>query len=193
MSGSAGRSAAGATSPATPVAGLDEVPDTAPPAGLTEVFRRVPTSVALLTSLGPDGPSITTVTAFCCLSLAPPLVLACLDNRSRTLGRLLDRQEFAVNVLRHSQSELAAAFARPDTDRTAWMPSHFRLHRRVPILTDALAWATCTVTTTHRGGDHTIIIGLVTAADHRPGRPLVRHEQQYGSWTPTPDGEPTRL
>ncbi len=54
-----------------------------------------------------------------------------------------------------------------------------------PILEDALACVECRVVEVHDGGDHTIYIGEVQAADARLGDPLL----YFGGRYRTLDGE----
>ena len=50
----------------------------------------------------------------------------------------------------------------------------------VPVLDGALAWVACSLTDLLPGGDHTIGIGAVTAAQHRAGEPLIWFRGTYG-------------
>src|SRR5438874_8342517 len=74
-------------------------------------FRRamglVPTAVTVITAPGADGPSGATANAVVSLSLEPPLMLAALDRRSRTLAALRRAGVFGVSVLAAGQDDLA--------------------------------------------------------------------------------------
>ena len=62
------------------------------------------------------GPVGVTVSAFCSLSLEPPLILVCLDNRTGCIAHFLESGSgFAVNVLAADQRALSDAFAGPQT------------------------------------------------------------------------------
>jgi 3-hydroxy-9,10-secoandrosta-1,3,5(10)-triene-9,17-dione monooxygenase reductase component len=142
----------------------------------------LPTGVTILTTASTDGPIGMTTSAVTSLSLDPPLILACLANQSSTLAHIRAHGAFAVNILAAEHDALADRFAtgRP-SDRFTRIT-----HRTItglPILHGALAWITCTVTTTHPGGDHTILIGEVTATDHRGGAALVRRRGVYSALT----------
>lgn len=68
-----------------------------------EVFRQVlggvPTPVSVVTTMGGGRPHGTTVSAFCSLSLEPPLVPVALDRASDLLALVRRTQRFAVNLL----------------------------------------------------------------------------------------------
>ena len=114
-----------------------------------------------------DGlPRGLTVNSFTSVSLDPPLVLICLDRRSRAVGTLPGRS-FAINMLTADQRELAWHFAgRPSVEPPAW-----RRIGDVPLLRESLAWLVCEPWSTHDAGDHVIVIGRVSAygaADEAP-------------------------
>ncbi|GGW72029.1 oxidoreductase [Streptomyces lucensis JCM 4490] len=172
-------------------AALPPLPD--PPRAPTAVFPRpsqqefrdvlahLPAGVSVLTTDGAHGPAGLTASAVCSLSVEPPLLLACVDNRSRTLARLLDHGTFAVNVLRRDQTDVARAFADPGTgqdDRFAMVP-HRRAEQGAIVFDDALAWLSCRVQDTFPGGDHTIVTGRVQALSHTHGEPLVWHQRGF--------------
>src|SRR6202020_3142235 len=71
------------------------------------------TGVTVVTSRTSDGTPVgTTVSAVSSLSLAPPLLLVCLDRASQTLAAIREQAAFAVNVLSEGQERLSANFAR---------------------------------------------------------------------------------
>jgi len=49
-----------------------------------------------------------------------------------------------------------------------------------PVFDGVLAWVDCRVHATADGGDHTIYIGEVLAADSGAGAPLLFHRGAYG-------------
>ncbi|HEV3052580.1 MAG TPA: flavin reductase family protein, partial [Longimicrobium sp.] len=111
----------------------------------------------------------------------PTLVLVCVDLTSDTHAWLKAAGYFAVNVLEEGRGEtLARRFASGGAEEkfrgTAW-----RAERTgAPVLDEALAWMDCRVTAELPGGDHTIFIGEVLAADAREGTPLLYYRGGYG-------------
>ncbi|HYR08502.1 MAG TPA: flavin reductase family protein [Longimicrobium sp.] len=149
-------------------------------------FRRVighfATGVSVVTSCRRDGEACgLTVSAVSSVSLNPTLVLVCVDQKSETHGWLQAAGHFAVNVLEEGHGEtLARRFAGGGAEEkfrgTAWRPER----TGAPVLDEALAWMDCRVTAALPGGDHTIFIGEVLAADAREGTPLLYYRGGYG-------------
>lgn len=70
---------------------------------------RFATGVTVITTATADGPIGCTVSAFCSLSLDPPLVLACLG-RERSMHRALAAAPgFGVSILASDQGAVATA------------------------------------------------------------------------------------
>jgi flavin reductase (DIM6/NTAB) family NADH-FMN oxidoreductase RutF len=143
------------------------------------VFGRLAQGVTVVTSHGDDGPCGMTASSVSSLSLDPPLALVCFSNASRTLAVVSETQRFGLNVLKLHQHEPSSAFARPGSDPQRFARFPFELRDGIPMLRDPLAWAICRLEGLVRVGDHTIAIGLVQAASHDEGEPLVWHRGAY--------------
>ena len=144
------------------------------PGTLREVCAHFATGVTVITT-GPPGESAgATVNSFTSVSLAPPLVLFCLHERSRLRPALGRAGGFAVNFLTYEQQPLAWAFAGRESARLQDVPHH-RSGTGLPVLSEALAFLACRLVTEHDGGDHTIVVGEVVelGAHHRGQDPLV--------------------
>ena len=118
-------------------------------------------------------------TAFTSVSLDPPLVLVCVDKKSESHPHFHTSRVFAVNFLAADQQELSRRFAVSGGDKF----SDVGLRQGVtgaPVLADVLGHLECRTTDIHEGGDHTIFIGEVTAADARAGEPLLYFRGTYG-------------
>ncbi|WP_433515857.1 flavin reductase family protein [Nonomuraea sp. CA-143628] len=133
----------------------------------------------------PEGvPVGLTATSFSSVSLDPPLVSFYVDQSSTTWPWLRLADHFAVNVLAGHQHDLATRFARRGIDRfaepTRWHPGP----HETPLLEDVSAHLICLPHTTVEIGDHTLVVGLVTAAQTTPARPLLYHRGRYGRFLP---------
>jgi flavin reductase (DIM6/NTAB) family NADH-FMN oxidoreductase RutF len=148
------------------------------------VFGRLAQGVTVVTTRGPDGPRAMTATSVSSLSLVPPLALVCFSNASRTLSAVAESRQFAVNMLKRDQSERSTALARSGRPPEALMRLPLDLRHEIPLLRDALAWAVCRLEGLVQAGDHTIAIGLVQAAGHDDGEPLVWHRGVYRGLAP---------
>ncbi|HSP08504.1 MAG TPA: flavin reductase family protein, partial [Candidatus Dormibacteraeota bacterium] len=147
------------------------------PRRFREVMASFPSGVVVLTAFGDDGqPRGLTVSAFCAVSLEPPLALACIDRSSNTLPAVQHTGGFTANILAAGRERLARQMATKGAgkfDSLRWRQPSSAIGG--PILEDdAAAYAVCTLRDTIEGGDHWVLIGLVTEGETREGiAPLV--------------------
>jgi flavin reductase (DIM6/NTAB) family NADH-FMN oxidoreductase RutF len=136
--------------------------------------------VTVVTTAGKDG-SVRgmTVSAFSSLSLDPPLVLICVENRTSIYEHLNEEGGFfAVNILAEDQELVSRRFATKDTDRFDGI-GYTTGATGSPILTGALAFVECRVVNAYPGGDHTIFVGEVEAMGATEGKPLAYFRGGY--------------
>ena len=131
-----------------------------------------PSGVVVLTAFGDDGrPRGLTVSAFCAVSLQPPLALVCIDKTSNTLPAVQHTGGFTANILAAGREGLARTMATKLTDKfdgLAWQRPQSPVGG--PILEDdAAAYVVSALRDTIEAGDHWILIGLVTEGMHREG------------------------
>jgi 3-hydroxy-9,10-secoandrosta-1,3,5(10)-triene-9,17-dione monooxygenase reductase component len=148
-------------------------------------FRRVmghwATGVAIVAAQRPDGaPCGMTANAVCSLSLHPPLLLVCVEHAADTHDCIREAGAFAINMLDSGQERLARRFADWEAADKFTGVAYRAEQTGAPVLEDALAWADCTLHAEYDGGDHTIFVGLIGAADARDGRPLIFFRGGYG-------------
>jgi len=113
-----------------------------------------------------------TVSAFCSLSLDPPLILICIDNQTASHYAFAESKFFVVNILHEKQQHYAVQFAssvQNKFDRIEFLTST----NGTPILKDALANLECQLINTHSDGDHTIFVGQVEKTSINNGNPLI--------------------
>lgn len=166
----------------------------------TRRFRRVfghfCTGVTIITTIDDDGPAGFACQAFAPLSLDPPLALFCPQAGSDTWRRIRVRASFCVNVLADDQRDISRTFGTrgtPGTDRFAGL-TWTAAPSGAPILAGALAWADCEVAAIHPGGDHTIVVGRVTAlGECRDTGPLLFYKGRYTSTPPVSPYEPPEV
>ncbi len=142
--------------------------------GFRQFFRLDARTVAVVTALGYDGPSGSTVTSFCALSADPPLLIVCLKNDSRTLQRMKENGMFAMHLLRGDQAWICDLFARMQADKGQLFANlEFIDVDGAPVLPNTLAWAACELQRSYCDCDHTIVTGKMISAHCNPGTPLV--------------------
>jgi flavin reductase (DIM6/NTAB) family NADH-FMN oxidoreductase RutF len=122
----------------------------------------------------PHGTTVGTVTA---LSLTPPLVSIALDNGSDLLRIVRRAGWFGINLLRREDADLARRFAAKGRDKFAG--ADWTICDSAPRLVRSGMWVACSVHGTIAAGDHTVIHGLVRAADVTRFVPLVYHVRQF--------------
>lgn len=153
------------------------------PQRFREVMASFPSGVVVLTAFGPDSkPRGLTVSAFCAVSLEPPLALACIDKTSNTLPAVQHTGGFTANILAAGREQLARRMATKVTDKfdsIGWRRPESPIGG--PILEDdTAAYAVCTLRETIEAGDHWILIGFVTEGGHRDGiAPMVFSRRGY--------------
>jgi 4-hydroxyphenylacetate 3-hydroxylase, reductase component len=120
-----------------------------------------------------------TVNAFASVSLEPPLVLVCIDNRSDAHRGFHASGVFGISVLAEGQEEWSRRFATPGPEK--WTGATFETGAAgVALIPGALAHVECRVAAAHPAGDHTIYVGQVASLTATPGRPLLYHGSAYG-------------
>lgn len=119
-----------------------------------------------------------TVSAFCSVSLEPPLVLISIEKTASAHQALTTAKGFVVNVLAAKQEQLARRFAIVDIDRFEGV-GFTRSGRGYAIIDDVLAVIECDRVSTVDGGDHTIILGEVQATRAESGTPLLYYRGGY--------------
>jgi 3-hydroxy-9,10-secoandrosta-1,3,5(10)-triene-9,17-dione monooxygenase reductase component len=135
------------------------------PAQFRAVMGHFATGVTVVTASGSDGPVGMTANAVCSLSLEPLLLLVCFDNDARTLRVVRETERFGVNVLAAGQEPLARLFASKAPEAAKFAGVRHTVHDGIPVIAGVLAWVGCTLQRLVPGGDHTIGIGAVTAAE----------------------------
>ncbi|MCU1679085.1 MAG: flavin reductase [Frankiales bacterium] len=134
-----------------------------------------------------------TASAFTSVSLDPPLVLVCSHKSSRFHDAVLDSAMWGVSILAEEGTGASAWFAhkgRPLETQFDGIPHH-RGESGTVLLDESLAWLECTTETVVDGGDHTILVGAVTAARVRDDidDPLLYYRSHYGTIVRLPESE----
>lgn len=148
-------------------------------------FGSIPSAVAVVTAVDGDGvPQGFTCNALCAVSVDPPLLLVCADERSRTLPVLLAAGGFAVHLLADDGEELARVFASRSErkfDGVAWTPSE--VAGGAPLLGyGVLATAECTLARALEAGDHRVLLGRMERVRVHPRRPVLYQRGVFTAW-----------
>jgi 3-hydroxy-9,10-secoandrosta-1,3,5(10)-triene-9,17-dione monooxygenase reductase component len=130
-----------------------------------ELFRKASgywaTGVSIVTTCDVDQtPYGLTMNSVTSVSLAPPLFLICVDNKSDTLEPMRRSGVFCINVLSLGQEALSNSFAKKNPNKFEGV-GFDRGITGTPLLHGRLMAIECEVTSSHPGGDHQIFVGEV--------------------------------
>jgi flavin reductase (DIM6/NTAB) family NADH-FMN oxidoreductase RutF len=140
---------------------------------------RFATGITTVTARDRDGRDHgMTVSAFCSLSLDPPLVLVCIGHEASMHALLMREERLGISVLSAAQEALSRRFADPESDRFDGV-GYARGENGAALIDDALVHLECHVDRRHEAGDHTILICEVQRAAIHPGRPLLYYRGGY--------------
>lgn len=149
------------------------------PEAFVQTMSRVAGPVAVVTALDDGRAHGTTVSAFCSLSLDPPLIMAALDGGSDLLQLVKRTERFGISVMSERQHAIAMSCAKKGRDKMAALAWTER--RGVPIIDHAVAWLACETHSLVPGGDHTIVVGEVLECGSGDGEALVYCGRQFCS------------
>lgn len=153
-------------------------------ARLLDALASFPSGVVVVTAFdAADAPVGLTVSAFCSVSLDPPLVLVCVARDSQTLPAMERSGAFTVNVLAAGRDDLARTFATKSADKFTALDWAAPDGAGGPVLhRDTVAHLDCAVHRQVHAGDHEVFIGEVREAVVTPSREaLVYHRRAFVS------------
>ena len=154
------------------------------PTQFRRACARFATGITVSTALAADGtPHGFTANSFTSVSLEPPLVLICVDNRANVLRHFEQAAYFGVNILGAEQEAISVRFAERGLDRFEGIDWHAGA-TGVPLLGGALARLECQTSQKLTAGDHTIILGEVLHAEWEEGAPLLYYASAYHTAQP---------
>ncbi|MDD2725336.1 MAG: flavin reductase family protein [Methylovulum sp.] len=121
-----------------------------------------------------------TVTAFTSVSVEPPQILVCLNQRADTREGIEECQHFAVNVLNAAQQDVSNQFAGGSSQQERFANTPWQMGLSgVPILTESLMSLECRVVDKILSGTHWIVIGEVHYSVCRSGEPVLYYRGDY--------------
>jgi flavin reductase (DIM6/NTAB) family NADH-FMN oxidoreductase RutF len=143
----------------------------------SETFRqllsRFASGIAIITARDAERDLGMTVSAFCSVSLAPPLVLVCVDQSASMHALLLDHPKLGINIMSSQHEAHCRRFADKRETRRFDGVAFSRGESGVVLLDDAMAHLECQLVHHCSAGDHTIFIAEVERGAMSEGRPLL--------------------
>jgi len=119
-----------------------------------------------------------TVSAFCSVSLEPPLILVCIEKRAGSHHAFQESKAFVVNILREDQQSVSNHFASHLEDKFSNVEYDAGIEN-LPVLRNCLVSLECRLHDSHESGDHTIFIGQIEKATVREENPLIYWHGKY--------------
>jgi flavin reductase (DIM6/NTAB) family NADH-FMN oxidoreductase RutF len=150
------------------------------PDSFRSVLGRFASGITVVTTRDAEQRDVgMTVSAFCSVSLEPPLVQVCVDHAASLYAALVVSKGYGVNILAAEQEALSRRFATAESTRRFDGIGYRRGESGVLLLDDALAHLECRVVASHDTGDHTMFVGEVESATARNARPLLYYRGGY--------------
>jgi flavin reductase ActVB len=127
-----------------------------------EAMASYPTGVTIVTTADGDGRWWGfTASAFCSVSLTPPLVLTCLSESAECFPAFERAERWNIHFLHSEWTELAQRFATRGADKFTGLDFEPD-ERGIPLLRSEESIALrCSAHAKVAGGDHIILLGLV--------------------------------
>lgn len=142
---------------------------------LRHAYSMFPSGVTALCALTEDGPVGMAASSFTPVSLRPPLVSVCVDQKSTTWPALAGSGRLGVSVLGGDHGDLCRALSARDRDRFADASWESRPGGAIFIHGGSL-WLECGTEQTVVAGDHLIVLLRVLAIQPFPDvSPLIFH------------------
>lgn len=150
------------------------------PANLRAALGRFATGVIIVTIRDAEyGARGLTINSFSSVSLDPPLISWCLDNRSDMVKHFENAEGFTINILSAAQQALANTMAKPGAHSLADAPYYEGAAGGI-LLHGCLGALECRVAKRIPAGDHKIYLGDVRATHNvNDDAPLLYYRGQY--------------
>lgn len=130
------------------------------PARFRAAMARFASGVVVATTLDGEGqPRGFTASAFCSVSLDPPLVLVCLGKSADCHAAFAGARCLAISILAPGQDAVALRFATRGADKFGGADMAER--GGLPVVRDAAATLLCRLDACLPGGDHSILLCAV--------------------------------
>ncbi len=143
------------------------------------LLSRFASGIAIITARDGERDVGMTVSAFCSVSLSPPLVLVCVDRSASMHGLLLRHPKLGISIMASEHEAHCRRFAdKQETRRFEGIP-FIRGESDVMLLDDAMAHLECQLVSHCDAGDHTIFIAQVENGAMRDGQPLLYFGGRY--------------
>ena len=151
-------------------------------AAFRHTMGRFASGVTIMTTTASGRMHGMTVSAFASQSLDPLLILVSVERSTEMHKLVLASRAFAINILGERSEATARFFAdNARLEGPEFVEGAYQLGvSGAPLLNEAIAYLEATVHSTLQAGDHSIIVGQVTALEVRhDAQPLIYYRSGY--------------
>ena len=122
-------------------------------------------SVNVVTTDGPAGRAGITVSAVCSVTDAPPTLLVCINQSSRSHQTFVDNGRLCVNVLGENDEDVAMCFAGSTglSGEDRFTDPRWEEHDSLPALTGSAASVTGSIVSASQHGSHSVFFVEIDA------------------------------
>ena len=143
----------------------------------SDVLAKIPYGVSVVT-MGRGGAEVEnglTVSWMSQVAFSPPMLMIAVDKLHYSVDLLRSTKNFCVNLLGEDQLALAGRFAKQATSAEDKLASVAQrpADSGAAILTDAVAYFDCEVTSMVEAGDHLLVLGRIEDAGVLKDRPVL--------------------
>ena len=128
------------------------------------------TGVTVVTTIHKDILVGVTANSFSSVSLEPPMVLWSISKNSKKHSIMTSVKNYAINILSKNQMNVALNFSKSIEPFLGVDYNYGKFG--VPLISNTVATFECEQHTIYDGGDHSIILGLVTSCNKSNLEPL---------------------
>ncbi len=129
------------------------------------------TGVTVVTATDKNDFVGVTANSFSSVSLDPPLVLWSISKDSQKHATMINAKNFVINILSKNQENIANTFT---GNKKPFLKINYTLNTfGVPVISNVVAVIECELHDVYDGGDHSIILGLVTSCNKSNLKPLM--------------------
>lgn len=139
------------------------------------------TGVTVVTTADAEGNYVgITANSFTSVSLEPPMVLVCIDNKINSYDTFANAKSYAVHILGEDQENISGLFATKGADKFSDLETEIGIND-IPLLKDYSVRMECEVVNQVTAGDHIILIGEVKKLNRSNGdrNPLGFYSGKY--------------
>ncbi|MCC8369065.1 MAG: flavin reductase family protein [Rickettsia endosymbiont of Oxypoda opaca] len=143
-------------------------------------MSRFPTGVTVITTSYNNKFFGFTANSFTSVSLTPPLVSFCLDEKAFSVDGFSNSDKFAISILAENQADISKHFSKHQLNKFLNISYTQGEYTGCPLIDEAICHVECRKVTSYNVGDHIIFIGeVINTAIKNDSNPLLYFLKSY--------------